>query len=55
MRQAIQLFHVRDNQLADAETFYERMGMMDCGEDPNMDDLTYFEWYRRRERSEDGL
>ena len=41
--------------LPEAEAFYERMGMMDCGEDPDMDDLTYFEWYRRRERSEDGL
>lgn len=40
--------------LPEAEAFYERMNMMNCGADPNMDNLTYFEWYRR-ERAGNGL
>jgi len=38
--------------LPEAIAFYEKMGMIDGGTDPDMEDLTYFEWYRRREESE---
>ena len=34
--------------LPDAEEFYRRMGMIDCGADDMKENLTYFEWYRRR-------
>ncbi|MGF1522647.1 MAG: hypothetical protein ACFBSF_10065 [Leptolyngbyaceae cyanobacterium] len=31
-----------------AKKFYDKMGMIDCGEDPEKQNLTYFEWYRQR-------
>ena len=34
--------------LPGAEEFYRRMGMIDCGADDMKENLTYFEWYRRR-------
>lgn len=34
--------------LAGAEGFYDSKNMMDCGSDPNQDDLVYFEYGRLR-------
>lgn len=34
--------------LPGAEGFYRKMGMIDCGVDETKENLTYFEWYRRR-------
>ncbi|MGI0488584.1 hypothetical protein ACN4EK_24505 [Pantanalinema rosaneae CENA516] len=34
--------------LPGSEGFYQKMGMIDCGRDETKEDLTYFEWYRRR-------
>lgn len=34
--------------LPEAEDFYRRMGMIDCGLDAEKDNLTYFEWYQRQ-------
>lgn len=34
--------------LLGAEEFYRKMGMIDCGADETKENLTYFEWYRRR-------
>lgn len=31
-----------------AKKFYDKMGMIDCGQDPEKQNLTYFEWYRQR-------
>ena len=36
--------------LPEAEHFYRRMGMIDCGLDARKDNLTYFEWYQRQTR-----
>ncbi len=34
--------------LPTAEPFYRKMGMIDDGTDPSQENMTYFEWYRRR-------
>jgi len=34
--------------LPGAEGFYRKMGMIECGADERKENLTYFEWYRRR-------
>jgi hypothetical protein len=34
--------------LPGSEGFYRKVGMMDCGADETKENLTYFEWYRRR-------
>lgn len=34
--------------LSGSEGFYRTMGMIDCGIDETKENLTYFEWYRRR-------
>lgn len=31
-----------------AERFYQKMGMINCGPDPDKQNLTYFEWYQRQ-------
>lgn len=31
--------------LPEAEEFYRRLGMIECGSDPDKDGLIYFEWY----------
>lgn len=34
--------------LSRAKPFYEKVGMIDCGEDAEKENLPYFEWYRQR-------
>ncbi|WP_017746127.1 GNAT family N-acetyltransferase [Scytonema hofmannii] len=34
--------------LPDADPFYRKMNMNDCGRDEAKENLTYFEWYSRR-------
>lgn len=41
--------------LPGAEEFYERMNMINCGADAAKENLTYFEWYKRRESLFDEL
>jgi hypothetical protein len=36
------------HSLPEAEAFYRKLNMSDCGLDPDGDDLRYFEWYRPR-------
>lgn len=36
------------HSLLNAEPFYRKMGMIDGGADPDKENMTYFEWYRRR-------
>ncbi|NJN63307.1 MAG: GNAT family N-acetyltransferase [Coleofasciculaceae cyanobacterium RL_1_1] len=36
------------HSLPSAETFYQKMGMIDGGKDDEKGGLTYFEWYQRR-------
>lgn len=36
------------HSLPSAEEFYRKMGMLDAGADAEKENLTYFEWYRRR-------
>ena len=31
-----------------AEGFYTQLGLLNCGADPDYDNLVYFEWYRPR-------
>jgi hypothetical protein len=37
------------HSLPGAEVFYQKMGMIDGGSDPEKENLTYFEWYRQEE------
>lgn len=45
--------------LSGAEGFYRRLKMMDCGSDPEKENLTYFEWYQQlpsvSEEEEDAI
>ncbi|UBF27475.1 GNAT family N-acetyltransferase [Kovacikia minuta CCNUW1] len=41
--------------LQEAEAFYQRMNMINCGADEAKENLTYFEWYKRRESVFDEL
>lgn len=41
--------------LTGSEGFYRTMGMIDCGADETKENLTYFEWYRRRSSLLDEL
>lgn len=41
--------------LPGAEAFYEKMNMLNGGADPESEDLTYFEWYRPQEATDDGF
>jgi glycine/D-amino acid oxidase-like deaminating enzyme len=34
--------------LPEAEDFYRRMSLIDCGLDAKKENLTYFEWYQRQ-------
>jgi hypothetical protein len=34
------------HSLPESEVFYRNQNMMDCGQDPAKDNLTYFEWYK---------
>jgi hypothetical protein len=34
------------HSLPESEVFYRNQNMMDCGQDPVKDNLTYFEWYK---------
>jgi len=36
------------HSLPNAEKFYRKMGMLEGGTDAAKENLTYFEWYRRR-------
>jgi len=36
-----------------AERFYTQLGLLNCGADPDYDNLIYFEWYRPRPPRED--
>jgi hypothetical protein len=40
---------VGTHALPDAEDFYRRMNMSDCGADEERENLVYFEWYRSAE------
>lgn len=41
--------------LPGAEAFYQRMNLINCGADETKENLTYFEWYTRRESVWDEL
>ncbi len=41
------------HSLAGAEGFYRRMNMLEYGEDEEMDNLIYFEWYRQESSTDE--